>query len=93
MDDRDYKEKAVKAVTMARMIAQLMDGICRLCERDPAMAELICAEYPFVQSLDEVSHSVVAWRDAMTEKADVPLNPDGLRTVALMLGDEPLRVA
>jgi hypothetical protein len=93
MDDRDYKEKAAKAVTMARMIAQLMDGICRLCEQDPAMAELICAEYPFARSLDEVSCEVVAWRDAMAEKACVPLNPDGLRSVEMLLGDEPLRVA
>ena len=50
-----------------------MHEICSLAERDEAISELIVVQYPFAQSLDEVANDVILWRDAMAEKAEVPL--------------------
>jgi hypothetical protein len=97
---KDHKQRAARAVTLARIASQLMDEICRLSEHDPEIAALICEQYPFAKALDEVSCDVIAWRDAMAAKAGVPLNPDGLRGVfgawsALdaLVNDAPLRIA
>jgi hypothetical protein len=68
------KEKAKAVVLKALQIAHLMDEICELASDSPIGA-LICEAYPFGQSLDEVSCKVVGWRDAMADKAEVPLCP------------------
>ena len=44
-----------------------MDQIVAACAHDPEIDELIRKEYPFKQSLDEVSSDVIAWRDAMKD--------------------------
>lgn len=67
--------KAEQAVAKARQIASLMLDICRLCERDNEIGELICQSYPFKGSLDEVAHEALAWRDAMAEKAGTSYTP------------------
>ena len=51
-----------------------MDEICALAS-DSEIGALICEAYPFGASLDEVSCKVIGWRDAMAEKAEVPLCP------------------
>ena len=68
------KDKATAVVRKALQIAQLMDEICALAS-DSEIGALICEAYPFGASLDEVSCKVIGWRDAMAEKAEVPLCP------------------
>ena len=68
------KEKAHAVVRKARQIAQLMNEICELASsQNPEIGTLICAEFPFAKSLDEVACDVIGWRDAMAEKVGVPL--------------------
>jgi hypothetical protein len=67
-------EKAKLVVRKALQIAQLMDEICELAA-DHEINMLLTEAYPFTGSLDEVACDVVAWRDAMAQKADVPLCP------------------
>ena len=66
------KAKALLVVIKAVQIAQLMNEICEIAG-DPDINGLICEEYPFGPSLDEVSCKVIAWRDAMAAKAEVAL--------------------
>jgi len=68
------KQKAQAVVFKALQIARLMDEICAL-SSDHEINTLITASYPFQGSLDEVSSEVIAWRDAMAAKAEVPLCP------------------
>jgi len=68
------KDKAKAVVRKALQIAQLMNEICALAS-DSEINELVCESYPFGQSLEEVSCEVIAWRDAMAAKAEVPLCP------------------
>ena len=70
------KDKAKAVVRKALQIAQLMHEICELASsQNPEIGELICESYPFAGSLDEVACEVLAWRDAMAAKAEVPLCP------------------
>jgi len=66
------KTKAQAVVLKALQIARLMDEICELAA-DSEINQLICEAYPFSGSLDEVSCQVIAWRDEMAKKAEVPL--------------------
>lgn len=68
------KDKAKAVVRKALQIAQIMDEICELAS-DSEIGALICEAYPFGHSLDEISCKVITWRDAMAEKAEVPLCP------------------
>lgn len=68
------KEKAQTVVFKALQIARLMDEICELAS-DHGINMLLTEVYPFQGSLDEVSCEVIAWRDAMAEKAKVALCP------------------
>jgi hypothetical protein len=68
------KEKAQAVVFKALQIAQLMTEICELAG-DHEVNMLLTEGYPFKGSLDEVECEVIAWRDAMAEKAGVKLCP------------------
>lgn len=68
------KEKAQAVVFKALQIARLMSEICELA-RDHDINMLLTETYPFQGSLDEVECEVIAWRDAMAEKAKVKLCP------------------
>jgi hypothetical protein len=68
------KDKAQAVVYKALQIAQLMTEICELAS-DADINDLICEAYPFGPSLDDVYGEVIAWRDAMAEKAGVRLCP------------------
>ncbi len=68
------KEKAKAVVQKVLQIAQLMDQICELAS-DHEINMLLTEAYPFRGSLDEVSCEVIAWRDALAAKAEVPLCP------------------
>ncbi len=57
--------KRQKVIAAALGIARLMDQIVGACEGDEEIGALICEAFPFSQSLDEVSSSVITWRDAM----------------------------
>lgn len=69
------KAKAKEVVRKALQIASLMNEICALGDSDSEINELLGTSYPFAQSLDEVFCEVIVWRDAMAEKAEVPLYP------------------
>jgi hypothetical protein len=69
------KENAQAVVFKALEIARLMDEISALAEADSKISDLICAAYPFMYSLDEVSGKIIGWRDAMATKAKVALCP------------------
>jgi hypothetical protein len=68
------KQAAEEVVAKARQIAKLMTEICELA-RDVDINMLLTEAYPFDGSLDEVECEVIAWRDAMAEKAGVSLCP------------------
>lgn len=70
-------DKQRLVIEAAEQIFERMTEILRACEhdhRDDAeqadINELICAEYPFIGSLDEVADQVLTWRDAMKAKAE-----------------------
>jgi hypothetical protein len=52
-----------------QQIAELMDQICELAQKDKDVNALICEGYPFEGSLDEISCDVIVWRDTMKDAA------------------------
>lgn len=62
-------KNAFAVLVKAKQIAQLMDEICELAQKDKEIGELICDGYPFKKSLDEVACEVIVWRDTMKETA------------------------
>jgi len=61
------QEKSQAVVGKALQIARLMDEICALAAGDDDILELVTAGYPFTASLEDVSSTVVDWRDAMVK--------------------------
>lgn len=87
------KDKAQAVVFKALQIARLMDEICALAQSDADVNDLLTAQYPFGGSLDEVSCEVVAWRDAMAEKAGVALTPEATQARAVQAPADPAQEA